>query len=159
MVLESLLSGLGGGLLRLLPEGLKFFDRKNERQHELKMMEAEMTFAQLRGELSMRQTEAAISVAELDGIAAAVKEQGETARAAGWFVAALSALVRPLVTYAFVAMYFAVKIATMLVAFEQQAVWKDVLIQTWSTNDMQIFAMILGFWFVSRSAEKRLNTK
>ena len=34
MIAESLLGGIFGGLLRLAPEVMKFFDRKNEREHE-----------------------------------------------------------------------------------------------------------------------------
>ncbi len=157
MILETLLSGLGGGLLRLLPEALKFFDRKNERKHELDMLTSEMEFAKIRGEQEMRRTEATISVAELDGIAAAVKEQGETARSAGWFAALISSMVRPIVTYAFVGMYFAVKVAGMSLAKAQGAMWERVLQESWTYDDMQILSMILGFWFVSRSVEKRIG--
>ena len=36
-MMETLLGGVFGGLLRLAPEALKFFDQKNERKHELAM--------------------------------------------------------------------------------------------------------------------------
>lgn len=154
MILETVLSGLGGGLLRLLPEALKFFDRKNERKHELDMLNAEMEFAKLRGEQEMKRVEAAISMSELEAITEAVKEQGQTARSAGWFVAALSALVRPLITYWFTALYTGAKMAGMWIAVNQGADWKDVLFSTWNEDDMQIFSMILVFWFVGRTLEK-----
>lgn len=155
MILETLLSGIGGGLLRLLPEALKFFDRKNERKHELEMLGAEMRFAEIRGEIAMKQTEATISVAELDGIAAAVTEQGKTAQAAGWFVAGISALVRPVITYWFTGLYTAAKVAGMMIAVDQGGEWRDVLFSTWTQDDMQIFSMILGFWFIGRVWDKK----
>lgn len=155
MVLESLISGLGGGVLRLLPEALKFFDRKNERKHELDMLSKEMDFAKLRGEQEMHRTQAAISVSELEAITEAVKEQGETAKAAGWFVAALSALVRPAITYWFTSLYTAAKVAGMLIAVDQGADWKDVLFSTWTADDMNIYSMILGFWFIGRVWDKK----
>ena len=154
MVVESLLGGVFGGLLRLAPEALKFFDRKNEREHELRMLGAEMEFARVRGEIAMRQTEAAISVAELDGIVQATREQGATARAAGKFVAAISALVRPVVTYWFVALYSAHKIAGMLMAHEQAGDWREVLLTSWGDQDWAIFSMLLGFWFIGRAWER-----
>jgi hypothetical protein len=56
--METLLGGIFGGVLRLAPEALKFFDAKNERKHELSMLEAEMKFAQVKAEAEMRKTEA-----------------------------------------------------------------------------------------------------
>jgi len=46
MVLETLFGGVFGGILRLAPEVLKLLDRKNERQHELNLLEREMSFAE-----------------------------------------------------------------------------------------------------------------
>lgn len=153
--METLLGGIFGGVLRLAPEALKFFDAKNERKHELSMLEAEMKFAQVKAEAEMRKTEAQMTMAELSTIGEAFKEQAETAKSAGWFVAALSALVRPLVTYAFVIAYFAVKLATYLLAIQQGGDWKDVILKLWTEDDVTILFSILSFWFVSRSLEKK----
>ena len=48
---ETLLGGVFGGVLRLAPELFKLFDKKNERAHELRMLEAEMEFAKIKGEI------------------------------------------------------------------------------------------------------------
>lgn len=154
MILESLLGSGLGGLLRIAPELLKFFDRKNERAHELRMLQAEMDFAKLRGEIALRQTEATMTVAELGAMAEALKEQGATAQAAGRWVAALSALVRPLVTYWFVGLYSAHKIAAMIMAREQAGSWRDVLLSAWTEQDWTVLSMILTFWFVGRVWER-----
>jgi alpha-D-ribose 1-methylphosphonate 5-triphosphate synthase subunit PhnI len=86
-------SGGLGGLLRLAPEIMKGFDRKHERAHELAMMQVEIQIVEKRLEHEMRKVDAAMTMAEMDAISQAVKEQGQTARAAGKFVAAVSALV------------------------------------------------------------------
>ena len=151
---ETLLGGVFGGLLRLAPEVFKIFDKKNERAHELRMLEAEMEFAKVRGEIAMRQTEAAMTMAELDTMAEAFKEQSRTAQAAGKFVAAISALVRPTVTYAFLGLFVAVKVAAYLIAIEQGGNWKDVLLTMWGADDLAVFNMILSFWFVGRVYER-----
>ena len=153
-MLETLLGGVFGGVLRLAPEALKFFDAKNERSHELKMLEAEMTFAQVKGEIAMRQTEAQMTMAEVDAIGEAFKEQSATARAAGKWVAAVSALVRPFVTYLFVVAYAAVKIAAFLIALEQNGDWKQVALTMWGVDDMAVLNMVLSFWFVGRVYER-----
>lgn len=154
-MLETFLGGLFGGVLRLAPEVFKLFDRANERKHELAMVNAEMEFAKIKGEIAMRQTEAVMTRAELDAIGEAFKEQSETAKNAGWFVSAISALVRPTVTYAFVIAYFAVKLASYLLALEQGGDWREVITRLWTEDDVTIFFSILSFWFVSRTIEKR----
>lgn len=153
-MIETLFGGVFGGLLRLAPEAFKLFDRKNERKHELSMLNAEMEFTRLRGEISMRQTEAAMTVTELDTMAEAFKEQSQTASNAGWFVSAISALVRPMVTYMFVGLYLAVKVAGFLIALQQGGEWKQVLTSLWVGEDMAVFNMIISFWFVGRVYER-----
>lgn len=153
-MIESLLGSILGGVLRIAPEMLKFFDRKGERAHELALLGAEMEFARVKGEIAMRQTEAVMTVAEMDAISEALKEQGATSRAAGKWVAAISALVRPLVTYWFVALYSAHKIASMWLAYAQSGSWQQVFLTSWNESDMGILSMIISFWFVSRSLEK-----
>lgn len=154
MILESLFGGALGGLLRLAPEIMKLWDRKDERKHELAMLGQEMEFARLRGEMHMRQTEAAMSVAELQAVGEALKGQAEMATAGGQVVAAISALVRPLVTYWFVGLYSAHKIASMMMAHEQGGGWRDVLITSWTEQDWTVLSMILSFWFVGRVWER-----
>jgi len=102
----------------------------------------------------MRQTEAVMTVAELDAVGKGVQEQGRTARAAGKVVAAISALVRPIVTYAFVTTYFLVKLAAYLLALEQGGDWRLVLLDLWNKDDMAILTLILTFWFVGRVWER-----
>ena len=156
-MLDVLFGGVFGGLLRLAPEVLKLFDKSNERKHELALLQAEMEFAKVRGEIAMRQAEIQMSTAELDAISSAFDEQSRTAIAAGWFVAALSALVRPLVTYAFVGTYFAVKAAAYMLAVDQGGDWREVITQMWTKDDITILFMIISFWFVGRVWESRTS--
>ena len=154
MILETLGGGLLGGIFRLAPEVIKIFDSKNVRSHELKMLEAEMAFAQLNVAAEMHKTNASMTVAELDAMGAALKEQGQTARSAGWFVAAISALVRPLVTYWFVVMYSVVKIVSIQMAVADGGFWKDVLVTSWTPEDASLLMLVLTFWFVGRVYER-----
>ena len=157
-MIEALLSSFLGGALRIAPEILKHFDRKNERAHELAMLDGEKEFAKLQGEIHLRQAETALTGKEIDAMSVALREQGETARAAGRFVAALSALVRPVITYWFVALYSAVKIATIMQAYSANADWQEVLISTWSAEDMSMLWMLLTFWFVGRVWERKARS-
>ena len=149
-MIETLLGSLFGGVFRIVPEVMKLWDAKNEREHELKMLGKEMEFAQIKGEISMREQETRLMGRELDAMSVALKEQGETARASGWFISAISAAVRPLVTYWFVTLYSIVKLASILMAIDAGAEWKEVLVSSWTEDDMALLMMVLTFWFVGR---------
>jgi hypothetical protein len=154
-MLETLFGGLLGGIFRIAPEVMKLFDRANERKHELAMLNAEMEFAKIRGEIAMRQTEAQMTIAEINAMLEALKEQGQTARAAGKWVAAISALVRPLVTYWFVVLYSLVKILGMILAIQAGGEWKEVIVNSWTNDDMAMLMLVLTFWFVGRVWERQ----
>lgn len=98
-----------------------------------------------------------MTMAEMGTMAEAFKEQSQTSRNAGKFVSAISALVRPVVTYAFLGLYSAVKIAAFMIAIQQNGDWKEVLIQMWGTDDLAVFNMVISFWFVGRVYERTRN--
>lgn len=119
------------------------------------MLDKEMDFAKLRAEQAMHTVDAEVDKAHLEALGSALDGQAKMAVAGGKVAAFLSALVRPLVTYWFVVLYSSVKIAMMIVAYEQSADWKAVLIESWNPEDMGIFSGIITFWFVSRSFDRK----
>lgn len=153
-MLTSLLGALAGGAFRILPELLKLVERKDERKHELNLLDKEKEIAQVRGETAMRETNARLTAGELTALSDAFKEQSETARAAGSFVAAMSALVRPVVTYAVVSFYFLVKVAVFTLAVDQGGQWASVLKDMWTEDDAAVLSLVLTFWFVGRVWER-----
>ena len=150
----GLLGSIFGGLFRLAPEILKLLDKANERKHELNMFRLQTDLEKMRGEFRMEERYVDYSIQQLDTIKAAFKEQQETAKQAGWFVSAISALVRPGITWCFFFMYAAVKIAGIVIAFQTNAPWYDVINQVWDADDFGVFTMCLTFWFVGRSIER-----
>jgi hypothetical protein len=150
----GLLGSIFGGLFRLAPEVLKFLDKKNERAHELNMFQLQTDLEKMRGEFRVEEKYVDYSIQQTEAIKAAFQEQAETAKAAGWFVAAISALVRPGITWALFFMYAAVKAAALVMAFQNGAVWTEVVTQVWDADDFGLFTMCISFWFVGRSIEK-----
>ena len=150
----GLMGSIFGGLFRLAPEILKFLDKKNERAHELSMFQLQTDLEKLRGEFRMEEKYVDYSISQMDTIKQAFKEQAETAKAAGWFVAAISALVRPGITWALFFMYETVKAAALVIAFQTGADWTDVVSKCWDEDDFGVFTMCITFWFVGRSVEK-----
>jgi hypothetical protein len=150
----GLLGSIFGGLFRLAPEVLKFLDKKNERQHELNMFQLQTDLEKMRGTFKMEEKYVDYSTQQLDTIKAAFQEQAETAKASGWFVAGISALVRPGITWALFFMYAAVKATSLVLAFQSNAPWHEVIVKCWDEDDFGLFTMVISFWFVGRSIEK-----
>jgi len=150
----GLLGSIFGGIFRLAPEILKFLDKANERKHELNMFQLQTDLEKMRGEFRVEEKYVDYSIQQLDSIKEAFKEQTETAKAAGWFVAGISALVRPGITWCLFFMYATVKAAALVLAFQTGANWTEVVTQVWDEDDFGVFTMCLTFWFVGRSIEK-----
>lgn len=150
----GLLGSIFGGLFRLAPEVLKWLDKKNERAHELSMFTLQTDLEKMRGQFKMEEKYVDYSVQQLDTIKEAFKEQATTAKEAGWFVAAVSALVRPGITWALFFMYATVKAAALVMAFQTGGHWTEVVTKVWDADDFAMLNMCLTFWFVGRSIEK-----
>jgi hypothetical protein len=150
----GLLGSIFGGLFRLAPEVLKFMDKKNERSHELNMFQLQTDLEKVKGQFRMEEKYVDYSVQQLDTIKAAFEEQAQTAKEAGKVVAAISALVRPGITWALFFMYAAVKASSLVLAFQTQAPWYEVILKVWDEDDFAMLNMCLAFWFVGRSIEK-----
>ncbi len=150
----GLFGSLIGGLFRLAPEVLKFLDKKNERQHELSMFQLQTDLEKLRGEFKVEEKYVDYSIQQMDTIKEAFKEQAETAKAAGWFMAFISASVRPGITWFLFFMYAGVKAAAIMLAFQANASWAEVLVKSWDEDDFGMLSMVLSFFFVGRSVEK-----
>ena len=94
----GIFGSLLGGIFRLAPEVLKYFDKKNERQHELSMFDKQCELEKVRGQIKLEeigaQKDMAIDVGVMDALKAAINQQTEMAKAAGGWAASLSASVR-----------------------------------------------------------------
>lgn len=71
------------------------------------------------------------------------------------FVAALQKLVRPLITYAFFAMFAMVEITILRQAVTDGVDFSTAIMYVWDEDTQAIFATIITFWFGNRVYEKR----
>ncbi len=151
-MIETLLGGLLGGAFRLAPEILKWLDRKGERGHELAMQDKALEFEKLRGAQRMGEIGAAADGAWNTGAIEALKEavaaQGQRSGIA--WADALSASVRPVITYWFMALYCAAKTATFAAGVSAGAGWGDAILHAWTDADQALWAGVLNFWFLGR---------
>lgn len=152
----TLLSLLGGGLLRALPEFIALWNKKTDNDHEARMLDKQVELEKQRGANQQQAIESQGTVdqvlALMDANKAAVT--GQMQKVGIKFVDALNFLVRPLVTYYFVGLYGLIKAAMLYVAIHQPDPWAAV-IACWTADDAAILAGILSFWFVGRVFDKK----
>lgn len=153
----SILSMLGGGLVRLLPEIFGFLNKKTDNAHELAMMDKQLALEQVRGanrqaEVELQTTSEQI-VHMLDAQAEALKSQMQVTGIR--FVDALNFLVRPLTTYYVLALYGLAKVAMFALAVQSGVSGWEAVLRLYDEDDKAILSGILGFWFVGRCFEKR----
>lgn len=151
---SGVIGSLFGGLFRLAPEVLKFFDKQNDRKHELAMMDKQLDYEKLKGEFKVEEKYVDFSVHQLDAMQEAFKEQAATATSSYKWVSALSALVRPVVTYVLFGLYVCFKITMMYYAVQTGIPWNEVMQQAWNQDDFAMLNAILMFWFVGRSIQQ-----
>ena len=155
----GLLGSIFGGLFRMAPEVLKFFDKKNEREHELSMFSRQCELETLRGQQKLAEIganrEAAIDVGVMDAFNNAIVQQAEMVKSAGGWVASLSASVRPLVTYwvlfvwSFIHVWFAYN--AWLAGAPAVEVFKTMMTPDFSA----LLSGTINYWFLDRTLKQR----
>ena len=155
----GILGSLLGGVFRLAPEVLKWMDKKNERTHELAMFQQQCQLETLRGQQKLAeigaQREATVDAGVMDAFNSAIEQQTEMVKAAGGWVASLSASVRPVMTYYLLAMYGAAKAAAMILAYYHGQALTEVLAKSWGSDDMALLTGVINYWMIDRSLMKR----
>lgn len=155
----GILGGVFGGIFRLAPEVLKFFDKKNERQHELSMFDRQCDLEKVRGQQKLAeigaQRDAAIDVGVMDAFNAAINQQAEMVKAAGGWAARLSASVRPVVTYwvlaiwSFAHVWFAYN--GWAAGLPPEQVFKTIM----SADFAALLSGTINYWFLDRTLKQR----
>jgi len=155
----GLLGSIFGGIFRMAPEILKYFDKANERRHELALFSRQCELEQMRGQQKLAeigaQREAAIDVGVMDAFQSAIEQQATMVKAAGGWVASLSASVRPVVTYwvlfvwSFIHVWFAWN--AWLAGAPATEVFKTMMTPDFSA----LLSGTINYWFLDRTLSKR----
>ena len=155
----GILGSLLGGIFRLAPEVLKYFDKKNERQHELAMFDRQCELEAQRGQQKLAeigaQREAAIDVGVMDAFQAAINQQAEMVKAAGGWAASLSASVRPVVTYWVILLWSFIHLWYAWNAWMHGAPPKDVFNTMMTADFMALVSGTINYWFLDRTLKQR----
>lgn len=153
----SLITALGGGLLRMLPELFAFLNRKQDNEHELALMTHQIELAKLQHEAQMEtmtaQGEIDQALKMLDATTAALA--GQMQKTGFWFVDALNFLVRPLTTYLLVLMYIAHKLGGAMLMYGTNGSLASTFATIYTPEDFSLLTGTLSFWYVGRSFDKQ----
>lgn len=155
----GVLGSLLGGLFRLAPEVMKWMDRKDERKHELAMFAQRCELEKQQGSQKLAeigaQHSAAVDTGVITAFQDAIKSQTEMAKAAGGWVAALSASVRPVVTYLLLSIYLALQVAMAAAALANGGDVETVFKTVMTPDFCGLVSGVISYWFLSRTLEKR----
>jgi hypothetical protein len=155
--IETLLGSLLGGAFRLGQAWLETREKQRDRDHEHRMLALNGELAAKADERRLREIglegDYKLSAMDVEALVSGVQAQAAEARAAGGWSAALSATVRPITTYLFVAMYIAWKAAQVAMAASDQGA-VAALAASYSEGDMAFLATILSFYFADRSLRR-----
>ena len=159
----SLLSGILGFATSGLPSLLQFFQAKGDQKHEREMAQlqnqqalalAEKGYAsQERQEaIKLEQVEAQTYAQEREALYDHDKKLVELSRP---FIRDLNALVRPVCAFTFVFLLVYVDVMSFSWAFKTTDFSPEALNAIFSDDEMAIVSSIIGFYFGSRTWEKK----
>jgi len=155
----GIFGSLIGGLFRMAPEVLKWLDKKDERAHERLMFEQQCQLEQVRGQQKLAeigaQREATVDAGVMDAFNSAIEQQTEMVKAAGGWVASLSASVRPLVTYWILLLWSFIHIWFAWTAWANGAQPDQVFRLMMSGDFAALVSGTLNYWFLDRTLAKR----
>jgi len=155
----GILGSLLGGLFRLAPEVLKWLDKKNERSHELAMFQQQCQLEAARGEQKLAeigaQRAADLDTGAMSAFQAAIKQQTDMVKIAGGWTAALSASVRPVMTYYLLVLYGVVKSCLVVNEMALGTPFTVVMPSLWGVDDMALLSGVVNYWILDRTLAKR----
>lgn len=157
-LISTALSFLMGGL----PKLLDFFQDKGDKKHELELarmqMERELQMAergyQAQARIEEIKTEQVAMETQAQERSAMYAHDIEIGKGASQWVINLRASVRPMVTYLFVMLLIVVDIASIWWAWSTGASFAESIILIFDSDEMQILASIIAFWFGTQAFKK-----
>ena len=132
--MTTLLASLIGFFSSMFPDMLALYKNKNDQLHELKL-----------AKLRVKQGELSADAVESKAIYRDIYKSGSK------FIDALSASVRPVVSYGFFFLYAAIKVFMFIRIYQHSHDILGALSEIWTEQDWAIFAAIISFWFGYRS--------
>jgi hypothetical protein len=146
----TLVGSILGFLGSAMPEAFKLFREAQDRKHELAILDRQMELQKLGHDQRLQEIQVQADVAESQ----ALYTYANRPTGVPW-VEALQATVRPVITYAYFAVFATVKLAVLISLLGDAAITSTVAFTTmWDGETQALFAAVMSFWFGSRAIEK-----
>lgn len=142
----TLLASLVGFISSLIPEIMKFFLDKNDKKHEIHLLEQQLKMKK-QGYTSLDEVISDNSYKEIQALY-------KTYQTGICWVDALNGSVRPVLAYAFFAIYTFIKYLQYKVIASSSLTLNDIVNILWCVDDQAIFAGIISFYFGQRAVSK-----
>ena len=145
----GIFGALFGGVFRLIPEFLKLWDRKNEREHEIKLGDQQMEMIKLQGSYKMQEVNAQTDIAHMNAIMQVAKAQAQ--KTGIKFVDGWNALMRPMITTQWLLLlYPSVLIASFILSVQDGVPALQALVKVFGPDEKAICSGLFTFWFLDR---------
>ena len=145
----ALLGSLVGFLSSLAPDLFRFMRDQKDKAHELTILDKQMEMIKLGHATRMEEIQSASDSKEVEVLYRYADKTGVS------WVDGFSGTVRPLLTYAFFALYAWIKICAFWVLSDHGQSSLTASIQIWSMEDQTIFSAIISFWFGQRAFKRK----
>ncbi len=146
--MSALLGSLFGFLSAIFPEFLKMFRDHQDRKHELAILDRQIESQKLGHTQRLEEIQVVQDSLETQSLYTTYTTHID-------WVDALNGTVRPIIAYAFFALYAAVKLFAYIALPTLQTVPLAIIYDTlWTQDDAAIFAGILSFYFGQRAIQK-----
>ena len=144
----SLLGSLMGFGTSFLPKVMDFFQDKQDKKHELAVMEVQI---RQQKELASQKLEAINVEADIREIESLHKSMQPTG--VKW-IDGLRGSVRPVITYAFFGLFIFVEVSAYLSLTAAGVSGLDAVIAVWDEETKALFAAVISFWFGGRAISR-----
>jgi|TARA_Y100001963_G_scaffold23523_1_gene31239 hypothetical protein len=144
----SLLGSLMGFGTSFLPKVMDFFQDKQDKKHELAVMEVQI---RQQKELASQKLEAINVEADIREIESLHKSMQPTG--VKW-IDGLRGSVRPVITYAFFGLFIFVEVSAYLSLTAAGVSGLDAVNAVWDEETKALFAAVISFWFGGRAISR-----
>ena len=146
----SLLGSVLGFGTSFLPKVMDFFQDKQDKAHELRLMDKQLENQKVLGAQKLQMTHVEADIRESEAL---LKHDANLqAKASPWCVN-LAASVRPVLTYA---LALEVGVLTLCVSMDWMTMEQFKMI--WNDEFQAIWAAVVSFWFGSRTMARKQQT-
>ena len=139
----SLIGSALGLFSSAIPKALDMWQDRADKAHELAVMKTQ-------AEISLDQTAIDANIREVESI----HQHDSQIKGSNW-MENTRALVRPIMAYSFMGLFFAVEITAFVSLVDAGTGAGDALQQIWDDRGMALWATILAFYFGGRQFSKK----